>query len=89
MQTSLFEMPPPLIFKLMPTCLFIHIQVCCNPSERHLHETKCSLNFGSRAMKIRNTAYVNVEVGKNAVRLSSLSILRVNNDVIISLRERH
>ncbi|XP_028403187.1 kinesin-like protein KIN-5A [Dendronephthya gigantea] len=36
--------------------------VCCSPSDNHVHETKCSLNFGSRAMKVRNTAYVNVEM---------------------------
>lgn len=37
-------------------------QVCISPSIRDLQETKCTLNFGSRAMKVTNTAYVNMEV---------------------------
>ncbi|XP_057306892.1 kinesin-like protein KIF15 isoform X3 [Hydractinia symbiolongicarpus] len=36
--------------------------VCCAPTVRDVHETKCSLNFGSRAMKIQVMAHVNYEV---------------------------
>ena len=32
------------------------------PSMSDVSETKCSLNFGSRAMKITTNAYINVEV---------------------------
>lgn len=37
-------------------------KVCVAPTVRDLHETKCSLNFGSRAMKIQVMAHVNYEV---------------------------
>ena len=37
-------------------------QVCVAPTEKDVHETKCSLNFGSRAMKIQVMAHVNYEV---------------------------
>ena len=33
------------------------------PTAKDVHETKCSLNFGSRAMKVQVTAHVNYEVG--------------------------
>ena len=33
-----------------------------SPTASDVSETKCALFFGSRAMKITNTAYVNVEV---------------------------
>lgn len=36
--------------------------VCIAPTVRDVHETKCSLNFGSRAMKVQVTAHVNYEV---------------------------
>ncbi|KXJ14432.1 Kinesin heavy chain isoform 5C [Exaiptasia diaphana] len=36
--------------------------VCVSPTMSDVSETKSTLNFGSRAMKITNTAYVNVEV---------------------------
>ncbi|XP_068708780.1 uncharacterized protein [Montipora foliosa] len=36
--------------------------VCVSPTMSDVSETKSSLYFGSRAMKITNTAYVNVEV---------------------------
>jgi len=36
--------------------------VCVSPGLRDAGETKSSLNFGSRAMKVENIAYVNVEV---------------------------
>lgn len=37
-------------------------KVCVSPTMSDVSETKSSLYFGSRAMKITNTAYVNVEV---------------------------
>ncbi|XP_065071824.1 centromere-associated protein E-like isoform X2 [Rhopilema esculentum] len=36
--------------------------VCVAPTAKDVHETKCSLNFGSRAMKVQVTAHVNYEV---------------------------
>ncbi|XP_047128724.1 centromere-associated protein E isoform X3 [Hydra vulgaris] len=36
--------------------------VCIAPTVKDLHETKCSLNFGSRAMKVQVMAHVNYEV---------------------------
>ncbi|XP_048585259.1 kinesin-like protein KIN-7I isoform X3 [Nematostella vectensis] len=36
--------------------------VCVSPCISDVSETKSTLNFGSRAMKITNTAYVNLEV---------------------------
>lgn len=46
----------PLYFSL------VFLQVCVAPTVKDAHETKCSLNFGSRAMKIQVTAHVNYEV---------------------------
>ena len=37
-------------------------KVCVAPTVKDSHETKCSLNFGSRAMKVQVTAHVNYEV---------------------------
>ena len=37
-------------------------KVCVAPTVKDAHETKCSLNFGSRAMKVQVTAHVNYEV---------------------------
>ena len=44
---------------------------------RDVHETKCSLNFGSRAMKVQVTAHVNYEVSlvfswKNLMKIVEL-----------------
>ena len=44
-----------------------------SPSARDLSETKSTLSFGSRAMKITNTAYVNMEVGCVSVLVFILS----------------
>lgn len=37
-------------------------QICIAPSLGEVNETKCSLNFGLRAMRITNVARLNVEV---------------------------
>eukprot|EP00794_Sanderia_malayensis_P005578 gene5578-6267_t len=49
--------------------------VCLSPSITDLGETKSTLNFGSRAMKVTNTAYVNVEV--DFKRLSDSLLLKL------------
>ena len=38
------------------------MQICIAPSLAEVNETKCSLNFGLRAMRITNVARLNVEV---------------------------
>lgn len=43
----------------METTVF---QICISPSAQDFQETKCSLNFGQRARKVRNKAYINMEV---------------------------
>ena len=58
-------------------CIFFCIcQVCVSPGSKDMSETKSTLHFGSRAMKIENTAYVNMEVTINIIqtRFSKLSI---------------
>ena len=42
--------------------VLVWFQVCVSPTMGDVSETKSALFFGSRAMKITNTAYVNVEV---------------------------
>ena len=44
---------------------FLYWQVCVSPAMSDVSETKTTLNFGLRAMKVTNTAYVNVEVRVN------------------------
>ena len=41
------------------------LQICIAPSLGEVNETKCSLNFGLRAMRITNVARLNVEVNTN------------------------
>lgn len=43
---------------------YIHsvAQMCVSPSRADLNETRCTLEFGQRALKIKNTAYINMEV---------------------------
>ena len=36
--------------------------MCISPLLRDINETRCTLDFGLRALKITSTAYVNVEV---------------------------
>ena len=36
--------------------------MCISPLLRDVNETRCTLDFGLRALKISSTAYVNVEV---------------------------
>ncbi|XP_046851279.1 kinesin-like protein KIN-UA [Xenia sp. Carnegie-2017] len=65
--------------------------VCCSPSEIHAHETKCSLNFGSRAMKIRNTAYVNVEMDYKKLSDDLAKILDARDKEIeqLKVKQKH
>ncbi|KAK3723829.1 hypothetical protein QZH41_019506, partial [Actinostola sp. cb2023] len=36
--------------------------MCVSPSKVDINETRCTLEFGQRALKIKNTAYINMEV---------------------------
>ncbi|KXJ23526.1 kinesin-like protein 5 isoform X2 [Exaiptasia diaphana] len=36
--------------------------MCVSPCKADLNETRCTLEFGQRALKIKNTAYINMEV---------------------------
>lgn len=44
-------------------------QICIAPSLGEVNETKCSLNFGLRAMRITNVARLNVEVNTDTLKL--------------------
>ena len=50
-------------------------QVCVSPTMSDVSETKSTLFFGSRAMKITNTAYINVEVRVMLQRIICVGVL--------------
>ncbi|XP_066911312.1 kinesin heavy chain-like isoform X2 [Clytia hemisphaerica] len=61
--------------------------VCVSPSTRDQQETKCTLNFGSRAMKVTNTAYVNMEVDFKSLSDQLLKQLQTKEDEIHAVRQ--
>lgn len=42
------------------------LQLCISPLLRDVNETRCTLDFGQRALKITSTAYVNMNVSETA-----------------------
>lgn len=62
---------------LSSNSVFVCFQVCVSPAMGDVSETKSALFFGSRAMKITNTAYVNVEVRFNSTALCLLWSINV------------
>ena len=45
------------------------LQLCISPLLRDVNETRCTLDFGQRALKISSTAYVNINVSETAFLL--------------------
>lgn len=61
--------------------------VCVSPSIRDSQETKCTLNFGSRAMKVTNTAYVNMEVDYKSLSDQLLKQLEAKESEIHKMKQ--
>ncbi|XP_065649269.1 kinesin-like protein KIF3A isoform X5 [Hydra vulgaris] len=62
--------------------------VCISPAFQDLQETKCTLNFGQRAMKVKNTAYVNMEVDFKSLSDQLLKKLEAKDEEIDLIRRQ-
>lgn len=60
--------------------------ICVSPTTRDIQETKCTLNFGSRAMKVTNTAYVNMEVDFKSLSDQLIKQLQTKEDEVHDIR---
>ncbi|XP_065071164.1 kinesin heavy chain-like [Rhopilema esculentum] len=60
--------------------------VCVSPTLKNIHETKSTLNFGSRAMRVTNTAFVNMEVDFKRLSESLLKKLEQQEHELTELR---
>ena len=61
------------------------LQLCISPLLRDVNETRCTLDFGQRALKISSTAYVNINVSETAFLLLYLNMETALNFLVTTL----
>ena len=61
------------------------LQLCISPLLRDVNETRCTLDFGQRALKISSTAYVNINVSETAFLLLYLNMETPFNFLVTTL----
>lgn len=61
------------------------LQLCISPLLRDVNETRCTLDFGQRALKISSTAYVNINVRETAFLLLYLNMETALNFLVTTL----
>lgn len=61
------------------------LQLCISPLLRDVNETRCTLDFGQRALKISSTAYVNINVSETAFLLLYLHMETALNFLVTTL----
>lgn len=61
------------------------LQLCISPLLRDVNETRCTLDFGQRALKISSTAYVNINVSETAFSLLYLNMETALNFLVTTL----
>ena len=74
------------VFQETKVIVSLHsLQLCISPLLRDVNETRCTLDFGQRALKISSTAYVNINVSETAFLLLHLHMETALNFLVTTL----